>query len=162
MNQEDVLEILSTAPIFNSVSVSHLKEIMAISAVKNYQKDDIILDEDWLNNFLYIVLDGTFDVLLPQDSKVKMRLDSTVFATLERGACIGEYSFVDRKSTSARVQAKSDACVLAIPFARLESLLNNDHLVGKLIYRNLLSIVIARARNANDIADMYLPNDSFS
>ena len=154
----DVHLQLEKAKILMDIDAERIEKFIALGSVKPLQKEDILVKENSQNEYLYIILDGVFEVLLPQDAEHKMRIDTTRLAKLTAGDCIGEYSLVDHKPSSAEVRAHTDARVFAVSYTKFAPLLEQDHTFAKQIYKNLVKIVVARARATNDAADLYLIN----
>jgi CRP-like cAMP-binding protein len=77
---------------------------------------------------------------------------------LQAGDCFGEYSLLDQQLTSASVTATQDGELLKITKPAFDEILNaNDH-IAKIIYYNLLQVLIGRLRKLDASYNQYLLN----
>jgi CRP-like cAMP-binding protein len=78
--------------------------------------------------------------------------------TLNEGDCFGEYSLIDQQPTSASVIATQPGELLKITKPAFEAILEtNDHM-AKIIYFNILRILIRRLRKLNTDYNLFLLN----
>jgi glutaminase len=95
---------------------------------------------------LFLVIGGTLSVYAPAAAR-RRRL-----ATLSAGMTFGELAFVERGPRSADVFADSDVECLRLPYHLLDRLAGADPVLHGKVLRNILGVVVASLRLANDEA----------
>ena len=103
---------------------------------------------------LYIIADGTLQVYLPSKGSASMKAGEINLAKLDRGAFFGEYSLVDGKKTSASIRALTKGRLLFLSSLDFETVIEENHLLGKILYRNLLFSMVERLRKSNKELDI--------
>lgn len=145
--------ILTESSIFNGLGSKEMTPILEASKIKIYDTGKTIMSSGDVGDGIYVVLDGQVSVFLPQpilgddgapDVDVKISL-----ATLDRGACFGEYSLVDEKEVSATVQAITPVRLGYLSKTDFYQIANTDLVTANVIYRNLLHVLVSRCRAAN-------------
>ena len=99
----------------------------------------VLIQEGKTVSALYIVLDGSFRVLLAA-------LDNKEIARLGAGEIVGEMSFVEHRPPSATVQALKQSFVLAIPRSELNAKLKEDTAFAARFYKALAVFLSYRLR----------------
>lgn len=89
------------------------------------------------NDVMYLVLQGTLSVRLPETSRP--------IVPVGPGECVGELSLLDERRVSADVFAEDDVMVMAIERDQLWRLMEHVPAVA----RNLLRLLAGRVRNDN-------------
>ena len=74
---------------------------------------------------------------------------------LTQGDCFGEYSVIDNSPTSASVVTLEECDLFIIPRINFERIINSDNRLGKIIYKNMLQVLIKRARNYDKELDSF-------
>jgi len=88
---------------------------------------------------LYIVLDGSFEVLVS-------RTERTPIGRMGPGEILGEISFVDSHPPTTTLQALTDATVFVLPRERLASKLKEDPSFAARFYRAVAMFLSHRLR----------------
>lgn len=99
----------------------------------------ILVREGGTLDALYIILDGSFSVLVDA-------LGNHEIARLEFGEVVGEISLIDSRPPSATVQAREDALVWAIPRSQLTLKLTQDVTFSSHFYKSLAIFLSDRLR----------------
>jgi len=102
------------------------------------------------NEAVYIVDQGRVDVRLSDSVGTTIDL-----ASLGPGMMVGEYSLIDSLPAAASAVAASDAILFRIRHAKLNELLEANDRAGRIVYRNLLGILVERLRAANAELDLF-------
>ena len=113
-----------------------------------------VIREGETNRSLHVVVAGKLEACLPENDT---RFTKITLAEMGPGSCVGEYSFVDGKPTSAAVVAVADTVVFTLPLDDFERVSAQNHHIGMVIYRNLLTVLIDRLRDDNAMLDMIRP-----
>lgn len=74
--------------------------------------------------------------------------------TLQPGDCFGEYSLVDAQPASASVVALDPSVLLTLSRTTFDQLAATHDKLAKMIYRNLLGILIRRLRQKDQELDL--------
>jgi CRP-like cAMP-binding protein len=96
---------------------------------------------------LYVVVEGQVEIFRGANSTGEKHL-----ATLEPGQCFGEFSLIDGHDSSASARALSTIKLFFFPRARFQQLVESDVQIAKLVYHNLLKLLINRLRTTSDSA----------
>ena len=110
-------------------------------------------------SFFYMVLEGELEVFLPMTVD---RFSEVKLASVNRGACIGEYSFIDQRRLSASVRALTEARLFRMAHSDFQAFIEENRDTGFLVLRNLLGTLVKRLRAANEEFDLFtLPAADF-
>ena len=154
MDRQSAITSLSRGKLFEGLGAAELGRIVDRARITSLERGALLVGEHAQNDELFVVLTGSFEVFLPKSSDrfTKLRL-----ATLGPGACIGEYSFIDKQPTSAAVAALEPSQVLSIAHGPFEELLQSENVIGRAIYENLLRLLLGRLRAQIDTLDLFRP-----
>jgi diguanylate cyclase (GGDEF)-like protein len=105
---------------------------------RTLQASEILISPGSAEPVTYLILDGTFDVLLEVS-------DPLAVATLRAGDNVGEISLIDGQPRSAAVVAKERSRVLEVPAETFWALMRTSHQATL----NLLGVLAERLRGNN-------------
>ncbi len=145
--KSDAFRKLANSKIFSELEPQHLLQIVKISQLQRFEQDQVILEERWLNTKLYIIVEGSAEVILPQKTGESSRIMDIKLAELGPSDSIGELSIIDNQSTSAKVIALTALTVIVITKDDFVDLLAKEEYLAMTLYKNLLKIITNRARN---------------
>jgi CRP/FNR family cyclic AMP-dependent transcriptional regulator len=113
---------------------------------RHFETGDVVLDAGGTDSSLYLIVDGTLDVLVPQSGLFggKQRLISTVGA----GSVLGEMSFFDGGGRSAVVQATSPVNVAELSRSGFDALAAAEPRLSNQILLDLGRILASRLRES--------------
>lgn len=154
METQDVLACLGRSRVFQSISAEKLGGIREAGTTLHFAEGAEVISEGMPNVRLYVVIAGELDVVL---AKNPQRLSRVRLNALGSGDCIGEYSFIDERLTSASVIATRETDVWAIERQDLERLLDADPELGSVVYKNLLVLLVNRLRQEIQDVDVFRP-----
>lgn len=146
--KSDAFRHLANSKIFENLEPEHIIKLVAISHLEQIKENAVILDENWLNAKLYIIVSGTARVTLPDTSNTMSEADNVELAVLGPNDSIGEFSIIDNQATSARVVALENMSTIMINKQDLEAVLAQDDFLAMSLYKNLLHIVLQRSRSS--------------
>lgn len=143
---------LQDSTIFTGLEPERLEAVERAGRRATLAAGDVAIEEGRPNDRLFVVVRGELEVFLP---KTPERLTRVSIARVGRGECIGEYSFVDDRPTSASVAATTETEVFTIAQADLERILASDAAAGRVVYRNLLRLLVGRLRSENQLLNLW-------
>lgn len=148
-------ELLSSSEIFKGFKKTELQSILKKCRMKKYNAYDNIINEGDSGTGLYIVLSGKVEVYLPKESKfAEVRPTEVKIDKFESGACFGEYSLIDDRKVSASVRALTDVRLCYFSSFDFGEISEENDKIGKILYKNLLYLLVSRLRNRNKELDM--------
>ncbi len=151
MIENKILQILSNFEIFKGLTEDDVKKIQANCQRLKFKKADILIKEGQINSALYIIVHGQAEVCLPEQSgeREHKRPTAVKLAIENEGDFFGEYSLLDSKPASASVIATQDGELIKITKHSLDNILGNNDRIAKIVYLNILKILVGRLRHIN-------------
>jgi len=149
---------LKNSQVFAGVNDAHIKLIMANGTKQKFQKNDLIIREGQKVRCLYLVVGGQLEVRLDEQlakGGVK-RFSEIKLNTLEQGDCFGEYSLIDQQPVSANIKAVESGTLFQISCFDFEEIIAANDLLAKIIYKNLLELLVRRLRKKDQTLDNIL------
>jgi CRP/FNR family cyclic AMP-dependent transcriptional regulator len=146
-----VLATLQQSRIFAGLDRERIEAIERSGATAEFRPGELVIEEGRPNDQLFVILRGDLEVFLP---KTDERLTKVSIAPVGPGDCIGEYSFIDDKPASASVAATTHVEVFKISRAEIQRILESDADAGRMIYRNLLRLLVKRLRAENQLLNL--------
>jgi len=108
------------------------------------------ITEQQCNDAMYVVARGSVNVRFSDSIGTSLDL-----AAQGPGMVIGEYSFVDGQPAAASAVAAEDSVLFMIGHRRLEEILEQNDRIGRIVYRNLLRMLVERLRAVNAELDLF-------
>ena len=140
------IDLLKQVSIFSSLSDDHLKHIADLCREEIHKKGDVIVREKEPSTDLYIIREGTVEVLLGSPSMP----GPTPLVHLGKGQIFGEVALVDRGLRSATVSAIADATTLyAINRDNFIKLCDEDPNIGYAVMRSIAADLSFKLRHYN-------------
>ncbi len=132
---------------FKGLPAPALEQIMERGLLLEAKKDGVVLFEHMRGGLgLYVVLHGDVEIFHSDGSSETPVSSGTHLNSLGRGECFGEYSLIDGKTTSASARAVNDAKLFFLPGGEFSRTIEGDPLAAKVIFRNLLLLLVTRLR----------------
>lgn len=126
--------------LFSGVEEDDLQRWISYCELASFCADDIILQPNFCNDMMYIILSGQVGIHLGNAS-------SPAIASVGVGECVGEMSLFDSQNPSAYVIAQTDLEALSIERQVLLAIVDESHQVAK----NLLYLLSRRLRSGNKV-----------
>lgn len=114
------------------------------------QQGQMIIAEHQSNDSLFLIAEGAVDVRLTDHMNYEI-----VLARHGVGMMIGEYSLVDGLPAAASAVPSADSVLFAIPHEKLNQIFAQNDRIGRIVYKNLLKILVRRLRDANAELDLF-------
>ena len=136
--------------LVQGLSAAGRDALYALGESVSVEPDQVLIEADKPNDALYVLLDGAFRVSVP---KRPGREGRGTLGHRGPGDLLGEYSFIDASTPTARVTASTAGQALRIPHEALARLIENDVAISAVVHRNLLRYLINRLRSQDDELD---------
>jgi CRP-like cAMP-binding protein len=137
--------------MFRNLSEGQLHSVLTAGNIFSVDRGEVLIQEGQRPRHLYFILDGEVDVFTKDDAADEA--SHKLLTTLGPGDSVGEYGFVDGRPASASVQAADVTELFALTLPVFAKLLESDSDLERVIYKNLLSILVDRLRTTNVIID---------
>jgi CRP/FNR family cyclic AMP-dependent transcriptional regulator len=104
---------IENVPLFANLPPAQLEPLRKDAVRQLYKAGETIFNHGDLPEHLYIVEDGTIDIVLPAKG------EEIILATLEAGSFFGELSVFDSQPRTATARATADGSLICIPLASI-------------------------------------------
>jgi CRP/FNR family transcriptional regulator, cyclic AMP receptor protein len=111
-----------------------------------FRAGDLIIRAGEQDRSLYIIVDGTLEILLLDARGVEQH-----YGTVEPKSVTGEMAFLDGRARAATIRALSDGDMLRLSFDAYETLAARFPELGRAILLDLGRILAVRLRQANEV-----------
>ena len=144
--------VLEQVDIFEDLTTSQLALIDQICREKNYQRDEVIFEENTPGQEFFIIMDGRVEIQVDPDTigdGTNVHQPSTI-AVLRRGQSFGEVAIVDPGVRSASAKCGSETCrLLVIDRNSFLKLLKQDCQMGFVVMHNFAADLALKIRQTN-------------
>ncbi|MBQ0001220.1 MAG: cyclic nucleotide-binding domain-containing protein [Clostridiales bacterium] len=146
-NVDAVIKSLRTFDLFQTVSDEDLKELSLLVHSETFPAGTLIIKEGTEGDTLYLLLDGTVDIL-----KTTIYGDQYVTASIASGgfSVFGEMALIDQDRRSATVQAKTECRTLRISRKDFQDYCRRFPSVGCELLFRISSNLVRNLRKEND------------
>src|SRR5262245_1459165 len=135
------LEILKKPQLLSMFLLDELEAFGALAIEKEFNAPDVIFKQGAPADAMYIVADGSVEVLKITPQGQEQRL-----ATLPVGALLGEMAFVDLSPRAATARAAGKVKLLEFTYSDIEAFCTSRPDIGIKFYRALLGVFRARMK----------------
>lgn len=134
----DIERTLNESPLFNHLSDDAIDNLVAASALHQFERGDTVIEENTAVEHLYIVLNGRVRVWTTgPKGEVELK-------TMGPGAYFGEVSLMSGNKATASVEVSKGPCQLvALEREPLHELVESDERIRKM----LQGVTLARAKD---------------
>lgn len=137
-------QVLQT-PLFGGLSELEAAVLFGIADQQPVRQGATLFAEGDAGDALYVVLDGSMEVLKRDAAGVQQTL-----ARLSKGSVVGEMSLISQVPRTASVLAVTDVRLLRIPADRFVRLLHEDNVSALKVVNNLAQVLSRRLAAMND------------
>lgn len=120
-------------------------KVLAYMDTRPFRRGETIIAINEVDRSLYLVTEGSLEVLIPSNNGMGMRSISNI----EAGSVIGEQAFLDGKPRSAMIRATSDGEVLRLTMPAFQALATRETVLAQAILFDLGRILSVRLRQTN-------------
>ncbi|MFH0872879.1 MAG: cyclic nucleotide-binding domain-containing protein [bacterium] len=126
----EIAELFRSIYLFKGLSNEELALISAITAEKDFTKEEVVFKEGEAGDAFYLVLEGQIRI-----SKYVIGAGEEALAILDKGSYFGEMALIDEFPRSASAIAHTDCRLLLMDKADFSQLLSNHkELAYKLLW----------------------------
>ena len=129
--------------VFRGLSETELATLRAMLEARHYTKGDVVIAEGAKGSELFLVVQGTASVRLPQQDGGTTRL-----ASFSAGTVVGELALLDRAPRSATVLADEELVCFVLTEAAFQELKARHPAIAITLVSNLAREVSGRLRRA--------------
>ena len=144
MESRSKREILAESPLFDNLLPAELSMLAELFAVRDFAAQDVIFHEGDVGDALYVISQGTMEILRPDASG-----QLTCLAALEPPMFFGEMSLIDKEYRSATVRARGAAQLLQLSNENLHIFAKNYRNGFTWVAVNIARVLSARLRDLN-------------
>jgi CRP/FNR family cyclic AMP-dependent transcriptional regulator len=131
---------LKKIPLFAELTENEIYQVMKLSFEKKYPKDSTLFVEGMSGEVLYIIKQGSVDIIKKTDK------GEVVLSTLHDGEFLGELSLIDDSKRSATARVAEDSMLVVITRNCFQDMLKGDpHITSKLLL-HILRVTAGRLR----------------
>ena len=155
--EKDIL-VLQETDLFKDISAQQIKTLLSICRKVNFSENEIIMKEEDIGDSLFIILEGTVEVIKSlvisdvgeDDSRDAVK--NKVFTKIDEKshAVFGEIALLEECKRTATIRAVTDCIFYEIKKDDFLQLVEIDCALGCRILLNLARIISARLRKADE------------
>jgi serine/threonine-protein kinase len=101
---DTIIDYVHSVPFFENFTKDQVKEILHASNIIKVRRGSVVVTEGEINDTFYIILSG----------KAAVSKGKTILASLTRGECFGEMSYLSGQIRAATVVAETDCILMKI------------------------------------------------
>lgn len=155
--EKDIL-VLQETDLFRNLSIEQIKTVLGICRKVKFSEHEIIMKEGDIGDSLYIILEGTVEVIkslvisdLGEDD-YREAVKNKVFTKIDEKshAVFGEIALLEECKRTATIRAVTDCIFYEIKKDDFLQLMETDSVSGCKILLNLARVVSARLRKADE------------
>ena len=151
----EYISLLQETEFFKGMTIDQMNEVLKIGDIVNFSKGDIIMKEGDIGDTMYVVLDGTVEVvksLIIQGIEEEVQGKNKVFSRLDatQHAVFGEMALLEEFKRTATIIALTNCTFYEFKNNDFLSLTEKDHNLGYRLMLNLARIISARLRKADE------------
>ena len=155
--EKDIL-LLQGTDLFANLNSGQIKTLLHICRKTEFLEDEIIMKEGDIGDSLYIILEGTVEVIKSlvisdvNEDDYRESVKNKVFTKLDEKshAVFGEISLLEESQRTATIRAVTDCTLYEIKKDDFLQLIETDSALGCKVLLNLARIVSTRLRKANE------------
>lgn len=142
--QDIIITALQKSPLFSTLSAKHINQLIPLFKINKYEDNEIIIQENDIPVDLYIIYDGSVEVLKKSADGSLLRI-----SVLQAGEVIGEMGLIDNSPRSASIRTLAPSKLLAISINDLKALDEDGSFYNQLV-RKLSDMVQELQLNMNE------------
>lgn len=149
----DLFALIQSIPLFKNLNKSNVRLLSELLHHRSYQANEYIFHQGDPGNALYIVIEGTINIVQTSENGSDIPL-----VKLKGGDFLGELALVDDDIRSASAIASSNSKLAAIFKSDLDSFMKKHPNAGVEIMRNMSIVLSKRIKSLNSDYSKLLEN----
>ena len=141
----NILEKIKQATIFENLNDQELKDLLSISTLQSFNKNNIIFYKDDSPKYLHLLLDGTLKIY-----KHNLRGNEVVIKTFNTISLIAELANLEQINYPSNCIALSDCTILLIDYKKLSDNFLNKPQILLLFIKSLTKKIIFLEQNISE------------
>ena len=156
MSNYNLIDSLRESKIFRGFSDEECKVVSLSGSIEIFDSNHIFLNEGDMPHTLYVIIRGRVEVFLPKKiaHTKRERASKVSLCEMTPGDCLGEYSLLDNNPASASAVTLEPSDIFKISSSSFDRIVNSSDRLAKIIYHNILLVLIKRARDYDKELDM--------
>lgn len=138
-----VLKKITQTPLFSALSFQEAEEILKYLEIYKYKKDEIIFQQDGSPNSIYLILDGTVELIRTKEKK------QFKIKKFSKGDCFGETDLLGILPYMASAIATEDSIILKLSKISFHKLSKNNLILFNKFLFNITREICRRLHNAD-------------
>jgi serine/threonine-protein kinase len=135
---EDLVDYIQQVPFFEGFSREQVHEILGASNLLRVSKGKVVVNEGEIDDSFYVILSG----------RAEVRKKDRTLATVNRGECFGEMSYLSGESRAATVVAATNCILIRISATLLDRASEGMQI---LFLRRFAKTLLARLTRSNQL-----------
>ncbi len=149
--QHVLMKIIEKIQVFVGLSVQEVQNLLAISALKQFEKGDIVYRQGEPSNDMIVLIQGHLKV---------MGKNGQTLVDIPSGTSIGEMGFFTRQPRSATIVAAEKSVGLLIEHLKLNGLLTTERNMKAVILQNVVDLLAKRLIETDRKLEAYMKKES--
>ena len=153
---EDLKSLLGETALFMGLTSGQIEKVLGISRRVTFRENDIIMEEGQIGDAMYVLLEGSVEVIKrltmksveEDDSDEKNKVLTNLSA--EQHSVFGEIALLEESRRTATVRAMADCVLCEIRKNDFLKLAESDYELGYRVLLNLSRIVSSRLRKVDE------------
>ncbi len=158
MSKDEILNALSRSAVFNGLTHDDLMLFCDHCQKANFEESDTLIKEGEDVSAFHVITKGQLKVFLPQriEGRREERISDVKLNVLQEGDYFGEYGIIGQTPASASIMATEPGELIKIPKDDFNRILTANDRIARIVYHNMLRILIKRLRKREKEYDLIL------
>lgn len=140
-------DYITAEGFFNQLNEVQVSDFVQLADIIEYSPEEEVIKEGDKSNFLYIILDGSVNVIVKQ--KVEDGIKDVYISTMGRGEVFGEAAFFLEMKRTANIIANSTIKLIRIERNSLMKFIKGNPAVGNRILMFIIYSLLLKIKEVN-------------
>jgi CRP-like cAMP-binding protein len=132
-------EMFREIPLFDQLRIDEIEQLLAVADDRDFETDEVIIQEGGHDRALYVIFDGEVEVVLPTPTFAE-----TPVVKLAAGGVFGESTFFHASPHVATVRCLTPVSAMRLPRDRFDRLLEHGSLAAYKLGSNAARVLAER------------------
>ena len=139
MDAEELKRIADRVPAFRGLTSGQLHKLLKVGELKRYERGEVLCTQGEESTEMFVLVSGTLAVI---SAGVELSL-------IDSSNIVGEMSLITGLPRCATLEVRADVTVFEISQLALNGLLQHNPDLAARVYRNIITSMCAKLREAN-------------